>query len=171
MTYSTLLLEKSDDVATVTLNRPDQLNAINAEMLHELDAVLRDLEADDKTRVIVLTGAGMGKEYVIVKDTPGFIVNRILLPALNEATFLVEEGVANPADVDKAVKLGLNWPMGPLALLDHIGLDTSLAVCELLFHETGDQKFRPSKLLKSMVTAKLLGRKTGKGFHDWTSHI
>jgi 3-hydroxybutyryl-CoA dehydrogenase len=111
----------------------------------------------------------LGKESVLVKkDTPGFIVNRILIPALNEAVFLVEEDVAEPEDIDKAITLGLNWPMGPLKLVDYIGADTHLFITEVLVNETGDQKFRPSTILKQMVRANLLGRKTGKGFYDWT---
>ncbi len=110
----------------------------------------------------------MGKETVIVKkDSPGFIVNRILIPALNEAISLVHEGIADPEDVDKAITLGLNWPMGPIKLLDYLGLDTTLSIAELLRDEL-DPKYRPSPLLRQMVRAGLLGRKTGKGFYDWT---
>jgi 3-hydroxybutyryl-CoA dehydrogenase len=111
----------------------------------------------------------LGKDPVIVKkDTPGFIVNRILVQALNEAVYLVAEGIADPQDIDKACELGLNWPMGPLKLLDYMGIDTDLFITEVMVNETGDQKFRPSNLLRQMVRANLLGRKTGRGFYDWT---
>jgi 3-hydroxybutyryl-CoA dehydrogenase len=110
----------------------------------------------------------MEKETVLVKkDSPGFIVNRILMPALNEAAALYWEGVADREDIDKAIKLGLNWPMGPLMLLDYIGLDTSLAITDVLTKEL-DPKFHPTTGLKQMVKAQMLGRKTGKGFYDWT---
>jgi len=110
----------------------------------------------------------MGKETVLCKkDSPGFIVNRILVPALNEAIFLMQEGVADPEDVDKAVKLGLNWPMGPLQLLDYVGLDTTLNITQVFMQEFQDSKYRPSPLLKEMVRAGQLGRKTGRGFYEW----
>ena len=112
----------------------------------------------------------MGKDTVLCKkDSPGFIVNRILVPALNEAVFLVQEGVADPEDIDKAVKLGLNWPMGPLQLLDYVGLDTTLNITQVFMDEFQDSKFRPSPLLREMVRAGLLGRKSGKGFYEWAS--
>lgn len=110
----------------------------------------------------------LGKEPVLVKkDTPGFVVNRILTPALNEAVYLVANGIAEPKDVDKACELGLNWPMGPLKLLDYIGIDTQVSISEVIMKQTGDKKFRPNKLLKQMQKAKHLGRKTGQGFYDW----
>ncbi len=112
----------------------------------------------------------MGKETVLCKkDSPGFIVNRILVPALNEAVFLVQEGVADPEDIDKAVKLGLNWPMGPLQLLDYVGLDTTLNITQVFMQELQDSKYRPSPLLREMVRAGLMGRKSGKGFYEWES--
>jgi 3-hydroxybutyryl-CoA dehydrogenase len=114
--------------------------------------------------------AKMGKETVLCKkDSPGFIVNRILVPALNEAVFLVQEGVADPEDIDKAVKLGLNWPMGPLQLLDYVGLDTTFNITQVFMSELQDSKYRPSPLLREMVRAGLMGRKSGKGFYEWSS--
>jgi 3-hydroxybutyryl-CoA dehydrogenase len=114
--------------------------------------------------------ARMGKETVLCrKDSPGFIVNRILVPALNEAVFLVQEGVADQDDIDKAVKLGLNWPMGPLQLLDYVGLDTTLNITQVFMDEFQDSKYRASPLLREMVRAGLLGRKSGKGFYEWGS--
>jgi 3-hydroxybutyryl-CoA dehydrogenase len=143
----------------------------NPPQLMKLVEIIRGERTSDETlQVSADLARRMGKEPVIVKkDTPGFIVNRVLMPALNEATFLVEEGVADVSEIDKAIKLGLNWPMGPLELLDYIGIDTSLAIGEVLSRETGDPKFRPSQLLKRMVRAGLLGRKTGKGFHSWAA--
>ena len=112
----------------------------------------------------------MGKETVLCKkDSPGFIVNRILVPALNEAVFLVQEGVADPEDIDKAVKLGLNWPMGPLQLLDYVGLDTTLNITQVFMDELQDSKYRASPLLREMVRAGMLGRKSGNGFYEWGS--
>ncbi len=112
----------------------------------------------------------LGKETVLCKkDSPGFIVNRILVPALNEAVFLVQEGVADPEDIDKAVKLGLNWPMGPLQLLDYVGLDTTLNITQVFMQEFQDSKYRPSPLLREMVRSGDLGRKSGRGFHSWKS--
>jgi 3-hydroxybutyryl-CoA dehydrogenase len=123
--------------------------------------------SDDTIDIIVEVAKMMGKEPIIVnKDTAGFIVNRILILALNEAAFLVEEGIASPEDIDKAIKLGLNWPMGPLALLDYIGEDTALAISEVLKQELG-AKYSPSPILEKMVKKGHLGRKTGKGFYDW----
>jgi 3-hydroxybutyryl-CoA dehydrogenase len=112
----------------------------------------------------------MGKDTVLCKkDSPGFIVNRILVPALNEAVFLVQEGVADPEDIDKAVKLGLNWPMGPLQLLDYVGLDTTFNITQVFMQEFQDGKYRPSPMLREMVRAGLMGRKSGKGFYEWGS--
>ncbi|MEM2546549.1 MAG: 3-hydroxyacyl-CoA dehydrogenase family protein, partial [Candidatus Bathyarchaeia archaeon] len=117
----------------------------------------------------VAVGKRMGKEPIVVKkDVPGFVVNRILVPALNEAMYLVWEGVAEPEDIDKAVKLGLNWPMGPLYLADYLGHDTTLSIMEIFEKEFGE-KFKPCPILRQLVRAGLLGRKTGKGFYDWTT--
>jgi len=152
--------------------RPEKvcgMHFFNPPQLMRLVEIVRGLKTSDETvQVIREVTAKIGKESVVVKkDTPGFIVNRILAPALNEAVFLAAEGVADPEDIDKAITLGLNWPMGPLKLVDYIGADTQLFVTDVMLSETGDQKFRPSILLKQMVRANLLGRKTGKGFYDW----
>ena len=126
--------------------------------------------SDDTVRKVREMSSKLGKETVLCKvDSPGFIVNRILVPALNEAVFLVQEGVADPEDIDKAVKLGLNWPMGPLQLHDYVGLDTTLNIAHVFMGEFEDSKYRPSPLLKQMVRAGLLGRKSGKGFYEWSS--
>lgn len=107
----------------------------------------------------------IGKEPVHVLDNPGFVVNRILTPMLNEAVGVLAEGTASAEDIDKAMMLGCNLPMGPLKLCDLCGLDVVLAVCETLQRETGDQKYSPNPLLRKMVRAGYLGRKTGKGFY------
>jgi 3-hydroxybutyryl-CoA dehydrogenase len=135
----------------------------------KLVEVIRGAKTSDETVQVVLdTAHKMEKETVLVKkDCPGFIVNRILIPALNEAAELYWEGIADRDDIDKAIKLGLNWPMGPLMLLDYIGVDTTLAIADVLTKEL-DPKFHPSTGLKQMVKAQLLGRKTGKGYYDWT---
>jgi 3-hydroxybutyryl-CoA dehydrogenase len=158
------------EIASAT-KRPEKvcgMHFFNPPQLMKLIEVVRGAKTSDETVETILTVARkMEKETVLVKkDSPGFIVNRILIPALNEAVALWYEGVADRDDIDKAVKLGLNWPMGPLMLLDYIGSDTTLAIAEVLAKEL-DPKFHPATGLKQMAKAQLLGRKTGKGFYDW----
>jgi len=159
------------ELASAT-NRPEKvcgMHFFNPPQLMKLVEIIKGAKTSDETiQTVRQVAEKMGKETVLVKkDCPGFIVNRILIPALNEAVALVWEGIADKEDIDKAIKLGLNWPMGPLTLLDYIGLDTTLAIAEVLEGEI-DPKFHPCPLLRQMVRAKLLGRKTGKGFYDWT---
>jgi len=147
------------------------MHFFNPPQLMPLIEVIRGAKTSDATVETIRAAAKqMGKETVLCKkDSPGFIVNRILLPALTEAALLVSEGVATPEDIDKAVTLGLNWPMGPLKLLDYVGLDTALGISEVFMQEFEDSKYRPSPLIKQMVRAGLLGRKSGKGFYEWGS--
>ncbi|HHH30941.1 MAG TPA: 3-hydroxybutyryl-CoA dehydrogenase [Polyangiaceae bacterium] len=109
----------------------------------------------------------LGKTVITSEDHPGFLVNRILIPLLNEACFALQEGVASPEDIDTGAKLGLNHPMGPLELSDLIGLDTVLAIAEVLYREIGDPKYRPPTMLRNYVAAGWLGRKTGRGFYRY----
>lgn len=111
--------------------------------------------------------SALGKTVVVSADRPGFIVNRILIPMINEAAYALMEGVANPKDIDQAMKLGANHPMGPLALADLIGLDVCLDIAEVLHAKLGDERYRPCPLLREMVEAGRLGRKSGKGFHQY----
>jgi 3-hydroxybutyryl-CoA dehydrogenase len=162
------------DIGTAT-GRPEKvcgMHFFNPPQLMKLIEIIRGLKTSDETIDIVKRiSRKIGKEPIIVnRDTPGFIVNRILIPAINEAVYLLAEGIAEREDIDKACELGLNWPMGPLKLLDHIGIDTGLFITEVMMNETGDPKYRPSNLLRQMVRGNMLGKKTGQGFYDWTKN-
>jgi len=158
------------ELASAT-KRPERfvgMHFFNPPQLMKLIEIIRGAKTTDETvKTIVEVTGKMGKESVVVnKDTAGFVVNRILIPVFNEAVALVDSGVATPEDIDKAIKLGLNWPMGPLTLLDYVGLDTTLAITEVMSRDL-DPKFQAHPLLRQMVRAGLWGRKTGKGFYDW----
>jgi 3-hydroxybutyryl-CoA dehydrogenase len=130
--------------------------------------VIRGLATtDDITEKVMETARALGKTPVEVNDYPGFVSNRVLLPMINEAVFCVMEGVAEPEAVDTVMKLGMNHPLGPLALADLIGLDVCLAILEVLHRGLGDDKYRPCPLLRKMVAAGRLGRKSGRGFYDY----
>ncbi len=129
---------------------------------------IRGLQTSDETFSAVRAASEkMGKTFVAVKDIPGFAVNRVLMPMINEAVQALYEGIATAADLDSAMKLGTNQPMGPLTLADFIGLDTCLAIMEVLHEGLGDSKYRPSPLLKQYVAAGWLGRKSGRGFYRY----
>jgi 3-hydroxybutyryl-CoA dehydrogenase len=130
--------------------------------------VIRGIATSDATfEEIAALVKRLGKEQAVSQDYPGFIVNRILIPMINEAAFVVYEGIASPEDVDKGMKLGTNQPMGPLALADLIGLDTVLAILRVLHDGFADPKYRPCPLLVKLVDAGRLGRKSGRGFHSY----
>ncbi|MGH7700956.1 MAG: 3-hydroxyacyl-CoA dehydrogenase NAD-binding domain-containing protein, partial [Gemmatimonadales bacterium] len=130
--------------------------------------VIRGLETSEETvaKVVEVVRA-LGKTPVIVNDAPGFVSNRVLMPMINEAVFCVMENVAEPEAVDAVMKLGMNHPIGPLALADVIGLDVCLAILEVLQRDLGDDKYRPAPLLRQMVAAGRLGRKSGRGFYAY----
>jgi len=158
------------EVASAT-GRPEKvigMHFFNPVRVMKLVEVIRGQStADETVQETKELATQLDKVSVEVREAPGFVVNRILTPLLNEAIFALADGVASAEDIDTAIKLGLNHPMGPLALADLVGLDVVLAVCEELYHEFGDPKYRPSPLLRKMVKAKHLGRKTGRGFFDY----
>jgi 3-hydroxybutyryl-CoA dehydrogenase len=151
--------------------RPERfvgMHFMNPPPVMELVEIVRGLATSDGTYKAVLDLARrFGKTTVTSKDRPGFIVNRVLIPLINEACFGLEEGLASAEDLDTAVKLGLNHPMGPLTLADFIGLDTCLSIAEVLHRELGDDKYRPAPILRQYVAAGWLGRKTGRGFYSY----
>ncbi|KPL19044.1 MAG: 3-hydroxybutyryl-CoA dehydrogenase [candidate division Zixibacteria bacterium SM23_81] len=158
------------ELAAVT-KRPEKvigMHFMNPVPVMKLVELIRGLATSDETfQTIEELTEKLGKTPVAVSDFPGFVANRILMPMINEAAFTLMEGVASKEDIDTVMKLGMNHPMGPLALADLIGLDVCLAIMEVLYEGFCDSKYRPCNLLRKMVQAGYLGRKTGKGFYDY----
>ena len=159
------------EIAAFT-KRPEKvigMHFMNPVPVMQLVEVIRGLATSDETTAAVIgLSTELGKTPVEVNDFPGFVSNRVLMPMINEAVTALMEGVAEPEAIDTVMKLGMNHPMGPLALADLIGLDTCLNILEVLHRELGDDRYRPSPLLRKYVAAGWLGRKSGRGFHSYT---
>lgn len=157
-------------IAGVT-GRPDRvigMHFFNPVPLMKLLEVIRGLDTSDATRQVAIeVGRRMGKEPIEAKDSPGFVANRILCPMINEAIFALQESLGSAEDIDNIMKLGASHPIGPLALADLVGLDVVLYIMQVMHRDLGDDKYRPAPLLRQMVDAGYLGRKTGRGFFEY----
>jgi 3-hydroxybutyryl-CoA dehydrogenase len=171
------LLASNTSSISITLlaaqtKRPEKvigMHFMNPVPLMKLVEIIRGLQTSDETyQAICALSEAMQKTTVTAKDAAGFVVNRLLIPFLNEACFALQEGLATVADIDKGIQLGLNHPMGPFTLADFIGLDTVLAIAEVLHKELGEDKYRPAPLLRQYVAAGWLGKKSGRGFYNYT---
>ncbi len=176
LTHEAILASNTSSLSLTRLaavcERPERvvgMHFFNPVPVLKLVEVIRAEQTSDATvaRIEALT-ASLGKTAVAIADSPGFAVNRLLVPMINEAAFLLQEGVASAEDIDESMKLGAAHPMGPLALADLIGLDVCLSIMEVLQEGFGDPKYRPCPLLRRMVAAGYLGRKTGRGFHVYS---
>lgn len=154
-------------------DRPEKfigMHFMNPVPLMKLVEMIKGIATAENTyELVVQVAEKMGKTVATSEDFPGFIVNRILMPMINEACFVLSEGVANKESIDQSMKLGTAHPMGPLELADFIGLDTCLAIMQVLYNEFSDSKYRPNPLLKKYVEAGWLGKKTGKGFYEYNT--
>ena len=158
------------EIAAAT-SRPEKVIGMHffnpVPMMKLVEVIKGQLTSQEVHDKVMAIAAEVGKTPVSVNEAPGFVVNRILIPMVNEGIGIYADGVATKEEIDEAMKLGANHPMGPLALGDLIGLDVCLAIMEVLYNEFGDSKYRPHPLLRKMVRANLLGRKTGIGFYDY----
>ena len=159
------------EIAAAT-SRPDKVVGMHffnpVVMMKLVEVIPGAVTTDDVVQAVIEMSKKIGKDPVPAKESPGFIVNRILVPYINEAAIVFQEGIASAAEIDKAMKLGAGMPMGPLALADMVGIDIVLAVCEFFVDEFADSKYRPSLAFRQKVRAGHLGMKTGKGFYDYT---
>jgi 3-hydroxybutyryl-CoA dehydrogenase len=174
---STIIATNTSSISVTELaaatSRPDKcigMHFMNPVPVMKLVEVIRGLRTSDETCTLIMElSKKLEKMPVEVKDYPGFISNRVLIPMINEAVYCVMEGIAAPEAVDTVMKLGMNHPLGPLALADLIGLDVCLSIMEVLHQGLGDAKYRPCPLLRKMVVAGYLGRKSGRGFYTYTT--